>query len=396
MTAGARQDRREALLFALAGLLALAAAMGIGRFALTPILPVMALSPQEAGVLAGANFAGYAVGALLAGYLSFSLSPRQLFLAALGVSAATTFMMALPAPFAVLCVIRFFGGVASAGVLVNASAVILSRVSAHHPGLVSLHFAGVGTGIAFSALFIGWRIEAGAGDGELWLLSGAASLVLLFGCWRLLPATPGEAVAAADVSASSLKKTGRLYPAVIAYGLFGFGYIITATFLAVIIRENPTMDGWENIAWFVVGITAAPSIAFWSAVSKRIGPAGALALAFVVEAVGVASSVLADGIAAALISAAFLGGTFMGITALGLQYAREKSRLSTPKTLGIMTASFGTGQFAGPLFAGTLAAATGSYSLPSLIASAALLAGAALILADHFSGRFSGAPGNAR
>jgi MFS family permease len=55
---------------ALAGFLALAAAMGIGRFAFTPVLPLMqqqfGLSLAAGGVLAAANYAGYLVGALAA------------------------------------------------------------------------------------------------------------------------------------------------------------------------------------------------------------------------------------------------------------------------------------------------------------------------------------------
>ena len=54
------------------GLVALAAAIGIGRFVYTPILPVMAealqLSKSQAGLIASANLLGYLIGALLAAH----------------------------------------------------------------------------------------------------------------------------------------------------------------------------------------------------------------------------------------------------------------------------------------------------------------------------------------
>ena len=55
---------------ALGGFLALAAAIGTGRFAWTPILPCMVEEPgldrSRAGLVASANFLGYFVGALAA------------------------------------------------------------------------------------------------------------------------------------------------------------------------------------------------------------------------------------------------------------------------------------------------------------------------------------------
>src|SRR5262245_888003 len=55
---------------AVAGLLALAVAIGIGRFAFTPLLPMMqedaGLSVADGGWLASANYAGYLLGALAA------------------------------------------------------------------------------------------------------------------------------------------------------------------------------------------------------------------------------------------------------------------------------------------------------------------------------------------
>ena len=60
--------RRSAAAVALAGLVALAVAMGIGRFAFTPILPMMqedaGVSIAMGGWLASLNYLGYLLGAL--------------------------------------------------------------------------------------------------------------------------------------------------------------------------------------------------------------------------------------------------------------------------------------------------------------------------------------------
>ena len=61
------RPQSAALPIALAGLAALAISQGIGRFAMTPILPMMqqeGLSLAQGGWLAAANYLGYLAGAL--------------------------------------------------------------------------------------------------------------------------------------------------------------------------------------------------------------------------------------------------------------------------------------------------------------------------------------------
>src|ERR1700721_232182 len=91
-------DRSLALAFG--GLAAMTAAIGIGRFVYTPILPAMlsalGWSKSDAGLVASANLLGYFVGALLAGRPFVIALPRPWLLAALTISAVSTAAMALP------------------------------------------------------------------------------------------------------------------------------------------------------------------------------------------------------------------------------------------------------------------------------------------------------------
>ena len=85
---------RSPAALAFGGLLALAAAMGIGRFVYTPILPFMTdglqLPPDDAGLIASANFLGYLAGALAGASRSLPGNPRLWFLGGLLASALKT------------------------------------------------------------------------------------------------------------------------------------------------------------------------------------------------------------------------------------------------------------------------------------------------------------------
>jgi cyanate permease len=99
-----------------------------------------------------------------------------------------------------------------------------------------------------------------------------------------------------------------------------------------------------------------------------------------VEAVGVMASVVWQTLPGLFLSAALLGGTFMGLTALGLMAAQTVSA-DPRRAFALMTSAFGLGQILGPLVAGYGYDLTGSFFLPSTIAAAGLIVGAALVLA---------------
>ncbi|MDN3562966.1 YbfB/YjiJ family MFS transporter [Paeniroseomonas aquatica] len=369
---------------ALGGLLALASAIGIGRFVYTPILPAMVeglrMANSEAGLIASANLVGYLTGALLAAAPRLPGSRRTWLLGALALGAATTGAMGLVSSLPAFLALRGIGGAASAFVLVFASALVLDRLAAAGRGsLSSLHFAGVGVGIGLSAVLVSSLLTAGADWRLLWLGSGAAALATVPLVAWLVPGREAPRAAVTPVSRpAGLAAASSMTRWTLAYGLFGFGYIVTATFLVAIVRASPEIRPIEPFVWVIVGITAAPSVAAWAWLGTRIGISRAFAVACLVEAAGVAASVLWPTATGALMAAALLGGTFMGITALGLAGGRRLAGGDPRRAFALLTASFSVGQIAGPVLAGFLLDRTGGFVLPTLLAAGALLAAAVL------------------
>ncbi len=375
--------RQSAWTLAAGGMIALAAGMGLGRFIYTPILPVMAgelqLSASQAGLIASANYLGYLAGALLATMNRFGGAQRAMLTAGLVLNAAGLAAMAATPDLALHLAIRFAGGLASAFILVFASALVLDRLAAmQRGGLTAFHFGGVGVGIFLSAAVVTGMSEAGGDWRSMWLAGAVLAVAACAGALAFIPAQDAAVRPAGPHRGSGVSPAMRALIA--AYGLFGFGYIITATFIVAIVRETPEIRSAEPYIWAAVGLAGVPSVALWMRISRRWGVLRALAAACLVEAAGVAASVLIASHLGIFLAAICLGGTFIAITALGFIAARGLSLGEVRIDMARMTVAFSAGQVIGPVFAGALADATGSYVLPSIVAAAALLAAALTIL----------------
>lgn len=356
---------------------ALAVAMGIGRFVYTPILPGMMeelrLSPADAGWIASANYLGYLIGALAAAGGWAHGRERLLMFASLAASAVLAGLMGVNETIAAFIVIRFLAGLASAFVMVFMSSIVFSHLAAAGRGeLQALHFGGVGLGIAASSALLAVLVTEHAGWQAGWLWSGVISVAgLLLVALLAGAARPANGV---DGREPALPKDGSLLKMIIAYGLFGFGYVVTATFLVAIVRQGGGGRVFEATVWMVTGLAGFPSTWLWQKLAGRIGLYGAYALACLIEVVGVTASVVVNGSAGPLLAGILLGGTFVAITALGLQVARQLAPRAPRRIFAVMTAAFGLGQIIGPIAAGLLAQASGNYVLASVLAAAALLA----------------------
>ena len=111
--------------------MALAVAMGIGRFAFTPLLPMMredaGVSVAAGGWLASANYLGYLAGALSA--TRTRLSAPAAIRAGLVTIGGATLAMGLTDAFSLWLLLRAVAGVASAWVLIHVSAWCLERLA---------------------------------------------------------------------------------------------------------------------------------------------------------------------------------------------------------------------------------------------------------------------------
>jgi MFS family permease len=363
------------------GLAALALGMGIGRFAMTPMLPFMisddAVSVTGGGWLATLHFAGYLAGALVA--VRIPVRPIVLLPASMAVIVLSTLTMGLSGEFAVWGVSRVAAGLASAWILVAVSRVLVAGLSEESRSVgQGLIFSGVGAGVALAGLMCLLFGETGTSSRNGWLLLGLTGAGLAVLSWA---AARKSFSASGPAERSAHGQRVRLdWRAVVAYGMAGLGYVIPATYLPLLAQQIIAEPALFGLAWPVFGAAAALSTVLAARLFDRMGNRMVWTGAQVMMAIGVLLPVLVDGLASVIVAGLFVGGTFMVVTMAGV---REAHRMAPPadvaRHIAALTASFAAGQMAGPVLAGYTFDVTGDFDGP-LVLAAILLAGTALLL----------------
>jgi MFS family permease len=335
---------------------ALAVAMGIGRFAFTPLLPLMVRDgslAQSAGAwLAASNYLGYLAGALTASRLGLSL-PMLMRASLAGIAVATAAMGAFDG-LAAWIILRFVAGVLSAYTLIATSAWALGHLTrAASANLSGIVYAGVGLGIALTGLFCVAAAQPGVPAGQLWLELGVLA-ALAVACSTPFVGRPLVTSALARSTSHPDVTLGPYTGVVVCYGVLGFGYILPATFLPALAREVMDDPQLFGLAWPVFGVAAALSTI---ATARRFGHANRLrvwAVSHLLMAAGVTLPSVWLAPVTIAIAALLVGSTFMVVTMIGMQEARARAPDNPTALLGLMTAAFAIGQLAGPVVSGML------------------------------------------
>jgi len=339
-----------------------AVALGLSRFAYALLLPAMrsdlGWSFADAGTMNTANAAGYLAGALVASTIGKRAGDKRTFALGLLLTALAVGASGLTADFTLLLILRIAAGftgalafVTGAG-LTSAAAAGGSRSRA--PTLLGIYFAGAGIAVTASALAVPPLLDATGWRGG-WLVLGALALAAtVLGCLALRRApTPAYTSAGLTRGTWSLRFMTR---GLIAYGLFGAGYIAYATFIIAFLRgEQGFTNASITIFWSILGLASVAAAFLWGPVLGRLRGGRGIAATICTVMVGAAVPLLSAGQVGAYVSALLFGGSYLAVVASAAAFARKSAPpQSWTAAIGAMTIAFGLGQCIGPILSGLL------------------------------------------
>ena len=400
---------RSALWVAAALALGSAVSLGLARFSYGLMLPLMRADLGWSYFIAGAmntvNAAGYLLGALAAPLGLQRFGARPLFVAGTGATAlslaAHGFFDAAQALFA----LRFMTGLVSALSLVS-GAVLAARIgtAAVAPGrpvgaarspapaapsadlprsglVLGLYYGGTGLGIVAATLLV--PLLANGSGAHSWQPAwiGLGALALL--------ATAGAAVATRGlVEPADHRRRGgaarhfdwrAFAPGLVAYLLFGLGYIGYMTFVVTLLREQNLAPGLVTAFFAMLGLAVVASPWIWAGMLQRFRGGESLAILNALLVVATLLPVVATHPMAVFASGLLFGAVFLSLVTSTTTLIRH----NLPATLwaaGIaaFTIMFALGQIVGPALIGFIADQFGGLRA-GLACSAAVLAIAAIV-----------------
>ena len=333
----------------LAAVCAIGIALGMSRYAYTPLIPALIrdgwVSVPQAGFLGGANCMGYLASCLLAIVLPRYLPIRSVIRLSLAIALIGGLMSAFDLGFRWLILARFVAGLSAAPLLVLTPSVLSSQISDRWKKVCSgIAFAGNGIFIVLISLTLPFFLEF---DVQLsWLYEAAVTVVACILVWPLSSRASGKPLVRSEVS-DHLNGGQRkvLLGLILAYGLGAVAVQPPTLFLTDYLHRDLGLRVSEASQVFsILGVGTAIGAGVSGLFAGLVGSRLTL---FVVYVSGVISMllVLFTSKVWALALAAGLAGVFlMGLVAMTSQRTMEAvGHAQHPKTWGTMTLAFALG-----------------------------------------------------
>ena len=369
-----------------------AVTLGLARISYALLLPAMRAdlgwSYFTAGAMNTVNAAGYLAGALAAPWLMQEIGARAALLAATAATALALAAHGLVASDAALYALRFVSGLVSAPSLI-AGAVLAAGVAGAagaggptlSPGLVlGMYYGGTGIGIVAAALLVPVLGDPAAHRAwqTSWLGLGAAgalaTVLIALGTQR--GEEPSGRVAA---KAGDARFQWRPFaPALLAYLLFGLGYIGYMTFVVTLLRERALGSGVITAFYAMLGVAVIASSWIWAGMLQRFRGGESLAILNALLAVATLLPLVSAMPLAVFASGLLFGAVFLALVTSTTALIRHNlAPPSWPAAISAFTVLFALGQIVGPALVGFVADRFGGLG-PGLACSAAVLALGAL------------------
>jgi len=383
------------------GVITVLGSLGLARFGYTMILPHMRigmdLTRTQAGALATANFVGYLVLAIVGGFLASRYGPRGVIGASMLLIGAAMILTGFASDFRTALVWRAVAGVGSGGSNVPVMGLVSAWFGARRRGLAAgIVASGSSVGLAITGPLIPRIIDAYGADGwrYSWYYLGVGAILIALLCLVLLRNRPEEkglspigeerptdvpGERASSPNWRTVYTSGAVWHLALIYVMFGFSYIIYATFFADYLTSEMglTKDaaGW---LWMSIGLLSIVSGFIWGSVSDAIGRKYGLALVYGLQGICFMTFGVWKAAPGYYLSALLFAMTAWSIPAIMAAACGDYvgSRLA-PAALGFVTLFFGVGQAVGPALTGYIGDVTGSYTWAFVLAGLTAFAGAA-------------------
>jgi len=364
------------------GVLVKMAGLGFGRFAYSMLLPSMRESLGfnyiEMGLLSGGILLGYLLFSLISGMLATRFGSKRIVIASLLCSSLSMFSISQFSGFFSLLFFTFAMGAGAAGAHISMTTLPMvwfgKRVLGRAVGIIA---GGTGLGIVITgfllpALLLSWGKEAWR---ECWIFMALITFVVALGSFILLKERPGqrdpysvETSEKKEVHLSKMKEDGMSLRSIfLVYFIFGFAYIIYATyFVAFLVEEIHLPEKTAGNIWAIFGWMCMVSGLIWGFLSDRLGRRRALLWNNGVISLALILPLCFHQVFLLGISTFLFGFTFLGTVAIIAASIGDQVGEKRASVYGLVTLIHGIGQFLGTTFGGYLKDVTGSFQLTLL------------------------------